>query len=61
MNGKYEIHRSQTYSTQQCVKDWKDLVERYFHYYPQTKSVMDGQTDGHEDPYIPSDSRRAGG
>ena len=34
----------------------KDLVERYFNYYPETKSLM----DGHEDPYIPLDSRRAG-
>jgi hypothetical protein len=53
MNGIYEIHRNQTwpvfYVTQHCVKVWKDLVERYFNYYPETKSVP----DGHEDPYIP--------
>jgi hypothetical protein len=52
MNGKCEIHGNQTqpvfYGTQQCVKVWKDLVEQYFNYYPETKSV----TDWHEDPYI---------
>jgi len=57
MNGKCEIHGNQTwpvfYGTQQCVKVWKDLVERYFNYYPETKSVTDEQTNGHEDPYIP--------
>ena len=31
----------------------KSLVERYFNYYPETKSVIDGWTNGHEDPYIP--------
>jgi len=41
MNGKCEIHRNQPvfYGTQQCVKVWKYLVERYFNYYPETKSV----------------------
>jgi len=29
------------------------LVERYFNYYPETKSVTDERTNGHEDPYIP--------
>ena len=48
MNGKCEIHRNQTqpvfYGTQQCMKVWKDLVERYFNHYPETKSVTDGRT-----------------
>ena len=47
MNGKCEISRNQTlpvfYGTQQCVKD---LVERYFNYYPETKSATDGRTRG---------------
>ena len=61
MNGKCEIHRNQIqpvfYGTQQCVKVWKDLVERYFKYYPETKSVTDEQI--WESLYTP-DSRRAG-
>ena len=32
--------------TQQCVKVWKYLVERYFNYYPETKRVTyEGRTD----------------
>jgi hypothetical protein len=27
------------------MKVWKDLVERYFNYYPETKSMTDGRTD----------------
>jgi hypothetical protein len=61
MNGKCEIHRNQTqpvfYGTQQCVKVWKDLVERYLKYYPETKSVTDERI--WESLYTP-DSRRAG-
>jgi len=34
------------------------MVEQYFNYYPETKSVTDERrtderTNGHEDPYIP--------
>jgi hypothetical protein len=39
------------YGTQPCVKVWKDLVERYFNYYPETKSV----TNRHEETlYTPN-------
>jgi hypothetical protein len=49
------------YGTQQCVKVWKDLVERYFNYYPETKSVTDGRQDGRTwGSLYTSDSRRAG-
>ena len=61
MNGKCEIQRNQTwpvfYGTQQCVKVSKDLVEWFFNYYLETKSVMDERTWG--SLYTP-DSRRAG-
>jgi hypothetical protein len=49
MNGKCEIHRNRTWPVfngpQHCVKVWKDLVERYFNYYPETKNVTDGRMD----------------
>ena len=59
VNVKYTVIKIDLYfMVHSNVWKFEDLIERYFKYYPETKSVM----DEHEDPYIPPspDYRRAG-